>query len=81
MRFLCQSDFKKFEVYLRDLHKRMILNAVANLQTPTSKKGLKHQKKGCYDGSNSTDFGWEETKVMVELGGHEVISSINPLLN
>lgn len=44
MRFLCQSDFKKFEVYPRDLQKRMILNAVAMLQTPNSKKGLGHPK-------------------------------------
>lgn len=42
VKFLCQSDFTKFEVYPSDLHQRMILNAVAKLQTPNSKKGLEH---------------------------------------
>lgn len=78
--FLCQSDFTKFEVYPSDLHQRMILNAVAKLQTPNSKKGLEHVQETrwlapqkLYDESNSTDFGWD----VVALVRHGVISSIN----
>lgn len=69
VKFLCQSDFKKFEVYPSDLHQRMILNAVAKLQTPNSKKGLEHVQEArrlapqkLFDERNSSDFGWDENK-------------------
>ena len=46
LKFFTADDFDEFEVPPSSVHRRMIMNAVAKLQTPNSKLGLCTGEKG-----------------------------------